>query len=395
VKLLFLTHRLPYAPNRGDRIRAYHLLKALSRFSDVTLVSLVHDAEEASHADALSDIVHEIHAVRVTPWRNKARALQALATDRPLTHMLLDGSTLIDTVGAAARKPPSVVFAFCSGMARLAGLPALEGIPIVHDMVDVDSAKWATLAASARWPLSAIYAREARTLRQFEMQVTGRARHTLVVNARERNLLLSIAPGSRVSALANGVDADSFRPPGPPGDRPEIVFTGVFDYGPNETAALWLMSDVWPRVIAEKPDARLALVGASPSNAVRRKAMSSPGVTVTGAVPDVRPYLWSAAVAVAPIFMSHGVQNKVLEAVAAGLPVVTTTPVVEGLPSEVIPACSVADTTETFATEILRLLHLAPAQRRTLAARADLRALDWDSALSGLEAIVTEAAKGD
>jgi glycosyltransferase involved in cell wall biosynthesis len=205
---------------------------------------------------------------------------------------------------------------------------------------------------------------------------------------------LSIAPGSRVSAVANGVDAASFQPPGPPGDAPAIVFTGVFDYGPNETAALWLMSDVWPRVVAARPDARLALVGASPSRAVRRKATSSAAVTVTGAVPDVRPYLWTAAVAVAPIFMSHGVQNKVLEAVAAGLPVVTTTPVLEGLPSEAIPACSVADTGEVFAREILRLLHLAPEQRRALAARADLRAVDWDTTLSGLQAIVTAAADG-
>jgi len=392
VKLLFLTHRLPYAPNRGDRIRAYHLLKALSRFSDVTLISLVHDAEEATHVDALSDIVDEVHVVRVTPWRNKARALPALATARPLTHVLLDGPALIDTVEAAARRSPSVVFAYCSGMARLASLPALEGVPLVHDMVDVDSAKWSTLAVAARWPLSSIYAREARTLRRFEEEVTRRARHTLVVNARERDLLLSIAPGSRVSALANGVDAASFQPPGPPGDAPEIVFTGVFDYGPNETAALWLMSDVWPTVVAARPGARLTLVGANPSSAVRRKATSSSAVTVTGAVPDVRPYLWTAAVAVAPIFMSHGVQNKVLEAVAAGLPVVTTTPVLEGLPSEVVPACSIADTAETCAREILRLLDLAPAERRTLAARADIHALDWQSTLSALEAIVTAAA---
>ncbi len=394
MRLLFLTHRLPYAPNRGDRIRAYHLLKALSRFSDVTLVSLVHDAEEASHVDALSDLVDEIHVVRVTPWRNKARALPALATARPLTHVLLDGPLLIDTVDAAARKPPSVVFAFCSGMARLASLPALESIPLVHDMVDVDSAKWSTLAVAARWPLSSIYSREARTLRRFEEEVTRRARHTLVVNARERDLLLSIAPGSRVSALANGVDAASFRPPGPPVDAPQIVFTGVFDYGPNETAALWLMSEVWPRVVAARPDARLALVGANPSSAVRRKATSSSAVIVTGAVPDVRPYLWTAAVAVAPIFMSHGVQNKVLEAIAAGLPVVTTPPVLEGLPSAVVPACRVADTAKTFAQEILRLLDLAPAERRTLAARAEVGALDWDWTLSGLQAIVTAAAKG-
>jgi hypothetical protein len=188
VKLLFLTHRLPYAPNRGDRIRAYHLLKVLSRFSEVTLVSLVHDAEEASHVDALSDLVDEVHVVRVTPWRNKARALPTLATARPLTHVLLDGPGLIDAVEAAARTPPSVVFAFCSGMAR-AGEPARtrgraartrHGGRGLCQVVDA----W----GGGAWPLSSIYAREARTLRRFEEEVTRRARHTLVVNTRERDL---------------------------------------------------------------------------------------------------------------------------------------------------------------------------------------------------------------
>ena len=106
MKLLFLTHRLPYAPNRGDRIRAYHLLKALGRFAEVTLVSLVHDAEEAGHVVDLARVVHEVHAVPVTPRRNKLRALSAMATGRPLTHVLLDGPTLIETVEAAARARP-------------------------------------------------------------------------------------------------------------------------------------------------------------------------------------------------------------------------------------------------------------------------------------------------
>jgi sugar transferase (PEP-CTERM/EpsH1 system associated) len=393
VKLLFLTHRLPYAPNRGDRIRAYHLLKALGRFAEVTLVSLVHDAEEAGHVVDMASIVHEVHAVPVTPRRNKLRALSALATDRPLTHVLLDGPTLTETVDAAARERPSLVFAFCSGMARLASQPSLREIPLLHDMVDVDSAKWATLAQHARWPLSAIYARESRTLRQFEAEVSMRARRTFVVNERERGLLLRIAPKAPVDVLSQGVDTASYAPPGPPADRPSVVFTGVFDYGPNETAALWLMSEVWPSVVAARPDATLTLVGARPSRAVRRQAAAS-GVTVTGDVPDVRQYLWDAAVAVAPIFMSHGVQNKVLEAAAALVPAVITTPVSKGLPTEVIPACRVGDTADAFAREVLHLLNLTPGERRALAARADVEAFDWESTLAGLEGIVTAAAAG-
>jgi sugar transferase (PEP-CTERM/EpsH1 system associated) len=392
VNLLFLTHRLPYAPNRGDRIRAYHLLKALGRFAEVTLVSLVHDADEASHVADVARVVHEVHAVPVTPWRNKLRALPALTTSRPLTHVLLDGPALAETIDAAARKPLSVVFAFCSGMARLATRRSLRQIPLLHDMVDVDSAKWATLAQDARWPLSAIYARESRTLRQFEAEVSMRARQTFVVNERERDLLLRIAPEAPVSVLSQGVDIASYAPPGPPADRPAVVFTGVFDYGPNEKAAHWLMSEIWPRVLASRPDATLTLVGARPSGAVRRQAEAS-GVMVTGEVADVRPYLWGAAVAVAPIFISHGVQNKVLEAAAALVPAVITSPVLKGLPAEVIPACRVGDTADAFAREVLYLLNRTPAERRALAASADLEAFGWESTLAGLEGIVTAAAR--
>ena len=168
--------------------------------------------------------------------------------------------------------------------------------------------------------------------------------------------------------------------PEPPARRTEVVFTGVFDYAPMRPGALGSSAGV-AASCAAKPDARLTLVGTGPSTLERRADVEA-GVEVTGTVPDVRPYLWRAAVAVAPLDMAHGVQNKVLEAVAAGLPVVTTPPVLEGLPSAVVPACSVADTAETFAQEILRLLDLAPAERRALAARADVRAVDWDSTLS-------------
>jgi sugar transferase (PEP-CTERM/EpsH1 system associated) len=391
VKLLFLTHRLPYAPNRGDRIRAYHLLKALSGFAEVTLVSLVHDADEAAQVGAMSGLVAQAHAVTVTHWRNRVRALGALPSHTPLTHVLLNAPSLTSTVTEAARTKPSVVFAFCSGMARLAYLPVLAGVPLVHDMVDVDSAKWKALSAAARWPLSSIYERESRTLRQFESDLTRRASQTLVVNAREQQLLLDIAPGSRVTVLENGVDVAAFRPDGPPSEAPAVVFTGVFDYGPNEAAALWLMAEVWPRVRSERPDARLFLVGARPSAAVRQQASSS-DATVTGAVPDVRPYLWKSAVAVAPIFLSHGLQNKVLEALAARLPVVTTTAVADGLPSQAVAACSIADTPDAFAREILGLLAMTPGERRAKASRLAIDTLDWSRTLGSLEGIVRDVA---
>ena len=392
MRVLFLTHRLPYAPNRGDRIRSYHILQSMRAWADVDLVSLVHDDEEAGHAAEVERFAATVRTARVRKVPNMLRAALMLASGRPLTHALLHSPDLRPAVASAVRAHrPAVVFAYCTGIAPIALEEPLRDIPLVLDMVDVDSAKWATLAASSALPRSWIYAREARTLARFERTIARSARTTLVTTEAERETLARVAPGVAIEVLENGVDVDALRPPGPPAESATIVFCGVMNYPPNVEGAIWLAREVWPIVRRARPDARLEIVGSSPTRAVRALADPAAGIVVTGAVPDVRPFLWGAAAAVAPLRTARGVQNKVLEAVAAGLPVVVTHAVSVGLPAAVNKLCRRVDGAPEWAGALTGLLELRPASRRALVPRGIVDALRWSVRLGNLEGTMAKA----
>lgn len=392
MRILFLTHRLPYAANRGDRIRALHLLKFLAEHATVDLVSLVEDDEEAAHAADLRPLTASVRVARTSRFRGYARALAALPTKRTVTHALLDSADLDAAIrDAVAAHQPDVVLAFCSGMARVALAPPLGGVPLILDMVDVDSEKWKSLGATAARPARWIYAREARCLAAFEAAAARRSHAVLVVNERERSALLKIAPGTPVHVVPNGISLEDFAPPGPPSAEPRVVFCGVMSYAPNEEAALWMAREVWPLVRAQVPAATLVLVGSSPPPSVQKLASEGAGIEVTGTVPEVRSYLWGAAVAVAPLRLARGVQNKVLEAVAAGVPCVVTPAVHEGLPAEVVPATRLAARPEEFAEAVIDLLSRTPEDRRAIAGRASLQALAWPDRLAPLLPLLESA----
>jgi sugar transferase (PEP-CTERM/EpsH1 system associated) len=394
VRVLFLTHRLPYAPNKGDRLRAFHMLRAMRAEAEVDVVSLVHDREEASHAPDLRDLAASVTTLPVSRWNGAVRSARALFVAQPLTHALLDSRGAAQTLAAVvACHPPDVVLAFCSSMARFALEAPLAGLPLVVDLVDVDSSKWRALATSAGWPLSAVYKREARYLSDFEASLVGSAEAVTVVNDREREELLRIAPLADPVVLQNGVDVAYFTSPHPPSERQAVVFSGVMDYAPNADGAVWLAEQVWPLVRKQHPGACLEIVGASPRRDVRNLARRHPDITVTGTVPSVREYLWNAAVAVAPLHVARGVQNKVIEAVAAGLPCVVTPAVAEGVPGEILPACHVQGSAAGFAGIIVDLLDRSPVERRAIAARGDVSTLEWASRMRPLLPLLRRAAE--
>lgn len=394
--VLFLTHRLPYAPNRGDRIRAYHTVRALRDRFRLSVVSLAHDASEAAHVTALRELVDDVFVARTSRVMNYARGAGRLWTSRPLTHSLLDSATIRPALHDIVRATrPDVVLAYSSGMARFALAPPLAGLPVVIDMVDVDSLKWEALGANALFPMRWLYQREARCLSQFEELAAERAFATVVVNARERTALSALAPSARIEIVPCGVDVDYLKPPSSPASGRGVVFCGVMNYRPNEEGAIWLAQKVWPLVRARCGDATLAIVGAQPTSRVRALAKSGSGVMVTGTVPDVRPYLWRAALAAAPLHIARGVQTKVLESVAAGLPTVITRTVAGGLPTDVLRACFIAETPEQFADALVVGLTYTPAERRCLAERAgDLDSLRWPTLLRPLGDLLDDAIRG-
>jgi glycosyltransferase involved in cell wall biosynthesis len=282
-------------------------------------------------------------------------------------------------------RPPDVVFSFGSGMARLAFRPPLAGLPLILDLVDVDSRKWRDLAAASPPPLSWVYSREAKVLGAFEARAAAMAVATLVVNEREAAIARRLAPSANVQVISNGVELERLKPAGPPSERARVVFCGVMNYGPNDQGMRWFVTEVWPLVKRSRPDATLAVVGADPTTSLKTLCARDNTIELTGRVPDVRPWLWESAVGLAPLQVARGVQNKALEAIAAGLPIVITPAVAEGLPVEGIAAASVAESPEAFAQQVLALLSMSPEGRRARASLATFSTLRWADTLSPLE----------
>jgi sugar transferase (PEP-CTERM/EpsH1 system associated) len=381
MRVLYLTHRVPYAPDRGDRIRSYHTLQFLRAAGvAVHVIAFAHDRAEYDAGKLLASFVSGHDVLLLPRARNLVRGGLALPTSRPLTHVLLDAPAMQPTIERVCTHfAPTIVVAFCSGMARFAMTPPLSRLPFVLDMVDLDSVKWAELSRSAAPPLRWLYAREHGCLAGFEAAAVRAAAATLVVTGRERAEVQALSPGLDAEVVGNGVDVGYFkRPPTAPSAGPEAVFTGVFSYAPNAAGAEWLIDRVWPIVQARRADARLTLVGAAPPARLQRLANRFSTITVTGRVDDVRPFLWRSRVAVAPLHTARGLQNKVLEALAAGLNAVVTPQVAAGLPADVQLACHVAAEPEAFADAVVTALDETP--DRPL----DLATMDWHHALRPL-----------
>lgn len=393
MRVLALTQRLPYAPNRGDRLRAYHMLRHLSGHAEVELVSLVHDDEEASHASEMRSFISRVTTLRVSTWRSRIRGAAALLTRMPLTHALLDAAGMHAALGTICEeRPPDVVLAYCSSMARFAMQAPLNQFPMVLDFVDVDSCKWRDMAATAPVPLSWIYRREGSTLGAFEARAARHAATALVVNEREAQNARALAPDANVRVVPVGVELERLRPVTAPSDQPRVVFCGVMNYSPNAEGMMWFLENAWPLIRAQRPDATLAVVGPDPSPAFRALCARDRSITVTGRVPDVREWLWGSALAIAPLHFARGVQNKALEAIAAGLPIVITDAVAGGLPPQAMSAARIANTPQAFAEQVIRLLRETPAERRGIAASSDLCELTWARTLDPLVSILESAA---
>ncbi|MFH1819199.1 MAG: TIGR03087 family PEP-CTERM/XrtA system glycosyltransferase [Pseudomonadota bacterium] len=336
--LLFLAHRIPFPPNKGDKIRSFHLLRHLGTRYAVHLGAFVDDPDDWQYADALKPYCASIKLLPLKPRRAKLASLTGLFTGQALTlpyyrsRELRHWATDLADSGQVTRG-----LAFSSAMAQF--MPAKLSRRVL-DMVDVDSDKWSQYAPTQRWPMSWLYAREGRRLAAWEAQVAQDFDATLLVSCDEAALLQRRVPQARhkIGAFENGVDADYFSPardyPNPyPSDVLGVVFTGAMDYWPNVDAVSWFAERVFPAIREAVPAAQFTIVGSRPTEAVLALARQ-PGVVVTGSVPDVRPYLAHAACAVAPLRIARGIQNKVLEAMAMARPVVVTAQAAEGIRAE-------------------------------------------------------------
>jgi sugar transferase (PEP-CTERM/EpsH1 system associated) len=329
--ILYVVHRVPYPPDKGDRIRAYHVLRHLAERADVYLACLADEPVSEQTRAALEGLCARVAVVPLGRWSRWLWALAAAGTGGSISEGAFHSPALFRLVRRWAQEVPfRAVLASASSVAPYLCALELRGIPAVVDLVDVDSQKWLDYAAAGRGPRSWIYRLEGRRLRRREQDLAGWARAVSVVSGHEAALYRRFLPNAPVHVVPNGVDHVYFHPQAPREGESGCVFVGALDYRPNVDAACWFAREVWPEVHDRHPAARLRLVGRRPVAEVCRLA-SVAGVEVVGQVPDVRPYVAGAAVAVAPLRIARGVQNKVLEAMAMAKPVVASPQALAGL----------------------------------------------------------------
>jgi sugar transferase (PEP-CTERM/EpsH1 system associated) len=333
--LLYLVHRLPYPPNKGDKVRSFHLLQHLASRHRVFLGTFIDDPADEAHVDTVRALCTGLHVARIREPMARLRSLRGLVRGEALTLGYYRDAGLAQwSRETIARHLIETAVVFSSSMAQY--VERRSDLAMLVDFVDVDSAKWSEYASAHRWPMSWLYRREGERLLAHERSVAQRARRSFFVTDGEAALFRRLAPQSAgsVETMGNGVDAGYFSPDPEraspfEADELPLVFTGAMDYWPNVDAVSWFASDVLPTLRKAWPTLRLHIVGRHPSPAVRR--LAGPATLVTGTVPDVRPYLQHAAVVVAPLRLARGIQNKILEAMAMERPVVASSACVAAL----------------------------------------------------------------
>ena len=392
--ILFLTHRIPYPPDRGDKIRGFNIVRFLSTRQRVHVIAFADDSRDLKRRNGLAPYTGN----RSIIWRSKPRwlaALQALAFRRPISLTAFENASVQEAVtNLLARHSIDTIFVFSSQMAQY--LPSKPRQKVIMDFVDMDSAKFAAYAKSSSGFTKWMMQREAQLLLAHEKSVAAKVDASLFVSAQEATLFCERTGAKRVHVVENGIDTVFFDPSAA-FKRIEttgalIVFTGQMDYRPNIEAVTWFVDTILPHIRVAHPNARFAIVGRNPTDAVKALARQ-PGVIVTGEVADVRGWLAAAAVVVAPLKLARGVQNKVLEAMAMARPVVASTAAAEGI--DHADTIITGGTVGEIAEEVNRLL-ADPVKAAALGAAAREQVIaryGWDARLAVLDGIMGMRAK--
>jgi len=356
-RALLLVHRIPWPPDKGDKIRSWRLFEYLADRYRLSCGFFVDDPADMAHVDHLAQFCQDVKAVSLNPRFARLRSLTALASTRPLTFDFYRTREMKDWVDNTFRQGVDAAFGFSAAV-----MPYLESAscPVFADLVDADSAKWTSYAERSPFPMSALYAREGRVLADAEAAISRRSDHTFLITPEEAAIVQAHpkAEPNRIGYYGNGVDTEYFDPEAdftPLDQRVDLIFTGAMDYQPNVEAVTWFAEAVWPQLRETSPELTFAIVGARPTPAVTGLA-DRPGITVTGRVEDMRPWLAAARIAVAPLQIARGVQNKVLEAMAMARPVVASPGAATGIVATPGEHIFIADGARAFLERINTLL---------------------------------------
>jgi sugar transferase (PEP-CTERM/EpsH1 system associated) len=381
VRILYLAHRVPYPPNKGDKIRSFNEIKHFIRNNEIHLLAFCDDPSELRYADELRKFCCSVTLILLNSNHQRLRALISMAQGKPWTLGYYSDSRM----GAEVRKKLEsiqidFVFAYSSSMAPYALLAT--SLPKILDFVDSDASKWRQYAQFKPAPASWLYSYEAGKLNRFEQDMVQQFDASIFVSAREAAHL-----SGKIHFIQNGIDLNYFAYIQPERNSQTMIFTGAMDYFPNVDAVTYFARDIYPLVRSKCPDADFLIVGSNPASAVQR-LNDLPGVTVTGTVPDIRPYLAKSKVAVVPMRISQGIQNKILEALAAGLPVVTTPAAAAGFSSTNNMPIAVSADAAGIADHVARYLRESLTAAQITSSLHHLKQhFDWSTNLSILDRV--------
>lgn len=388
MKILFICNRLPFPPDKGEKIRSFHLIKHLSKKHSISLYSLCDKKEDAVYKENLKEYCSSVNVYRVNPIFSNVRALTYLFTKYPLTFGYFFSNQMKRGVQRALEEETfDIALSYCSSSAQY--IIDANKVKRVVDFVDVDSNKWESFARAAKFPFSFIYSLEAKRLKKWEKTINEMCTSSIVVTEREKERLAAIDPSGKdkVHVINNGVDLERFKFQEEAAPKNMLIFTGQMDYLPNVDAVMYFYKEIFPLVKKDIPDASFCIVGRSPADIIRKRCK---GATITGYVEDIRDYLNEAKVYVAPLRISHGVQNKILEAMASGVPVVTTSKALEGINAEEEKEIIIADDAKDFASKVIELVK--DEGKRKLISKNALefvkRNHSWETVLSRLDDIL-------
>ncbi len=386
MRILFLSQRVPYPPNRGDKITTWRLLERMRRQHEVHVIAFAHDDGDREAVRHLNSVGISTLAIGHDAKRAKLRALPLLFTDRPLTLGVFGSKELQLAVDREAGWA-DLAYAYSSSMGAF--LEPHPRLARVMHFAELDSDKWQQYAERSRAPMKWIYAREQRTLLAFETRVARAFSENVFCTPLEQRIFQQKIPGASSLVLRNGVDLVYYTPKPELAEPRHLVFTGVMDYLPNIDGCEFFAREVLPLLRPRYPDVRFTIVGSNPTAAVRALA-ALPGVAVTGFVDDTRTWLARAQISVAPLRIARGIQNKVLEALAMGLPVVGTTSATQGIEGQAGRDFIVANSAEEQAAAIARLFD-APDAALALGRRGREfveREYDWERVLEPLDRLL-------
>jgi len=388
MRVLYLCHRFPFPPVRGGKIRPFNMIKHLAQNHEVVVASLVRSPEEAEAGQGIVEHCADYLMEQVTPVGAWARMIALLTTTVPSSMGYFYSPRLARRIRERlAQQKFDLIFVHCSSVAPY--VRHVAGIPKILDFGDMDSQKWLTYRHFKRFPLSLGYHLEGRKLEALEKALARDFDYCSCTTKAELETLRDFGTETPNDWFPNGVDRDFFAPTDEPFDPDAISFVGRMDYFPNQQAMQNFCDQVFPLIRQARPAARLSIIGAEPSPAMLRLAERE-GVTVTGTVPDVRDFVRQSAVSVAPLTIARGTQNKILECMAMGVPVVTSSAAAGGVDAVPGEHLLVADSPDDTAGAILKIMG-DPAERERLAAAGRTRITShhsWDSSMVRLDRII-------